>query len=1447
MNTRSPRRSWSWRRLASNPLVFWGALLAVGLAVAGLESHRSYRAHLDALLHETAQSARQADLVLQRLTEHAATIGIAAESYFQAGHNHRSKGLSSLRYDAERDRFLAPGAAPRPRFDFSLSGIGDFRNRGADFDTELDMALSLTPYFRLTRQSHPELEGVYYASAAGFIVHYPSVAPETHEFHWETLERPFFRAAAPQQNPQRAPRWSRAYADKAGAGGLVTLATPVYDADRFRGVIGVDITLRELAATLGAAFSGCCGELRLADGATLLAGVSLPPAPEAEVFHAAVGALANRPPRRLHDSGGRKWAHFPLTHAPWALWIGITPKSVVKQVLLDIRPSLLLLALLMLLLWVSRYRQLAMRKLSRSHRRYEQLFSRNQAVELLIDPADGRILDANLAAERFYGWSREQLKRLRIGDINTLTPAEVSAEMQRAKAEKRNHFIFQHRLANGLVRDVEVHSGPVDLESRTILYSIIHDISDRRDMERRLQSAERRYRSLFEHSNDGLLLFRAGAWELLDANRRACEMLGYAPDQLTGRSFLELHPADERAALTAQLQGVESATGVLFETRQLTPGGSRMVEVSARLLELNDTPVILAIVRDIEARKQAEAALCESEQRYRDLVNNAAEIIAIIDGDRIRYLNPAGVALSGFDPQLEGECRFSSLLHPADRQHHVLNRLGAEDAAPQTATHGVLRLIDRAGHSRWVQSKAVAVNWENRPVTLMFMADITRVLESERALHALVEGTAKDVGQPFFHSLVQHLAQALAVRYAFVGRLLPEGERVRTIALWANGEQAENFEYDLAGTPCETVMAKVPCAYSDRITERFPEDQLLQQMGAESYIAAPLFDSQGRPLGLLAVLDDQPMGDTDSAASVLAVFASRAGAELEREQAEVRLRQAAAVFESNSEAIVITDAEARILAVNRAFTEITGYSEAEVLGRNPNLLHSGLQDPGFYRAMWEQLLREGQWRGELSNRRKNGKTYPAWMTINSVPDAHGEVRYYVGVAADLSNLKQFQQALQHLEHHDPLTDLPNQRLFNQHLAHSITRARRDQEKAAVLVLDLDHFKHINESLGHQLGDELLIEVSRRFRGQLREGDTLARQGGDEFMVLLEDLQRAEEASLVAGKLLATLKTPFELHGERLFLAASLGICIFPDDAATAGELISGADAAMYRAKERGRDNFQYFSVEQSAQALERLQLENQLREALQNDELRLFYQPQVCLISGRIVGAEALIRWQSPERGLVFPDRFIPLAEENGLIHPLGEWVLSEACRQLAAWDAAGLHLPKLAVNLSAKQLEHKDLATRVNAIVRHAQMAPERLELEITESAVMRRPDDAVAQLKAIHRTGIGLALDDFGTGYSALGYLKRLPVQKIKIDRSFVQDLPHDEEDVTITRTVIAMGQALGLTVIAEGVEEIIQRDFLAEQGCDLYQGYLCSRPVNAAAFGRLLAQARCQIKES
>ncbi len=795
------------------------------------------------------------------------------------------------------------------------------------------------------------------------------------------------------------------------------------------------------------------------------------------------------------------------------------------------------------------------RELQESETRYRELFEGNRAVELLIDPQDGSIIDANHAAASYYGYSREALRKMRISDINTLSEEEIAREMERAREQENDYFIFRHRLASGEVRDVEVHSGPVEVGGKTLLYSIIHDVTARIRGQRALRESEERYSTIITTAGEGYWLLDLATLHIIEVNDALCHMLGYSRNELLGSkptAFID----EENAAIFC---------------------------------------------------KQVEQRISQKQRSYEVVMKHK-------DG------------------------------------HDVMVRINATNM-PHSE--------DRAEQS------------------FAFITDITE---------------------------------------------------------WKRSEE--------------------------------------------------------------------------------------------------QLRIAATFFETTSEAIIVTDAENRIIAINPAFSRITGYSEEDVLGEDPKILSSGRNDKAFYHEMWQSLLHHGSWQGEIWNRRKNGDIYPEWLSIVVIHGDDDAEKQYMAVFSDITQRKKDEEKIWRQANYDALTGLPNRNLFKDRLEQAMNAAQREHSSLALLFIDLDRFKSINDTMGHAIGDKLLQEAAARLTNTVRSTDTVARLGGDEFTVLLYDINSNSEIDRIAEKMLHKLSEPYSLEGREAFVSGSIGITLYPGDANTIEQLLSNADAAMYTAKSAGRNVFRYFTQAMNEAAQRRLLLETDLRRAMQNDELLLHYQP-VHNRKGKVIGAEALLRWNHPVLGAISPEEFVPLAEDIGIIIPIERWVLRQACMDTTEFQTRVRRKFYIAVNISSLQCRNEQCHIMLQEAISESHLAPENITLEITERVMMESTETVMAILNEVKTMGVKLAVDDFGTGYSSLSYLKQFPIDVLKIDRAFISDLPNDRDDVALVEAIVAMAHSLNLEVVAEGVETRKQYTFLQSLGCDQLQGFHFSEALPRQAF--------------
>jgi len=859
---------------------------------------------------------------------------------------------------------------------------------------------------------------------------------------------------------------------------------------------------------------------------------------------------------------------------------------------------------------------------------------------------------------------------------------------------------------------------------------------------------------------------------------------------------------------------------VLIKRRLLAPLGS-LTRFSDRVSRGDfDTPLVLSSKDELGrlgaqmdrmrvAIRELFADIGRREERFRTIVTQVpGAVFRARPGGSIDFVSDAIEAISGYPARMFMSTttdRWSDIIAPDDRR--MRRRLAKEAVLAARAYEIEYRIVDAAGVERWVleSGQPVAQGGDAAYWVDGIISDISERKHNEMRIEALLaeQGAVLD-------NVVFGIAQERDLRIVSTNRRFDE------LFGYAEGE--------LVG---ESIAALFPTY--EMYEQGIAASGKVLPTGAD-YSTEHLYRRRDGSLFMCQVSGRLLDPERPEAGSIW-VYADVT----ERRQAEEKLRLAATVLEHIADGVMVIDVHGRIVATNPAYTQITGYTEIEAIGTHSNLTRSAAEDQALYDGLWRDLAETGFWRGEIWSARKNGEVYLEWLTVSAVRDDEDTVTHYVCVFSDITKLKESQEKLDHLAHHDPLTGLPNRLLFHDRLQHAMVRAARTGEQLAVIFIDLDRFKNVNDTLGHHVGDELLKQVANTLSGCLRDGDTLARLGGDEFIVLLESVDGERGARLVAEKLMRLFEQPALVSSYELFVTGSVGISLFPQDASDLNVLVRNADVAMYQAKARGRNGYAFYAPSMDGEGLERLRLEALLRRAIEKNEIWLAYQPQVEIDSGRLIGVEALVRWNSPELGQVGPDRFIPLAEDIGFINQLGGWVLEEACRQLTCWDLAGLYVPKIAVNLSARQFDRGGLAATVERVLRETNLAAHRLQLEVTESVIMNT-GDAMQYINDLHAIGVELAIDDFGTGYSSLAYLKQLPVQTLKIDRSFIKDISTDANDEAIAIAIIQLGKSMNLSVIAEGVETGEQAAFLLRHGCRRAQGYLYARPLPPA---QLLAQ--------
>jgi diguanylate cyclase (GGDEF)-like protein/PAS domain S-box-containing protein len=934
------------------------------------------------------------------------------------------------------------------------------------------------------------------------------------------------------------------------------------------------------------------------------------------------------------------------------------------------------------------------------------------------------------------------------------------------------------------------------------------EIGEREHVETALRASQDQLRVALESA-------RMGVWEwdiprgAMHWSERVAALFGLALEQFDGtlQSAMRLiHPDDRervQADLDACFQGVSPHFALEYRVvRQ--DGKVRWLEARGRLYrDESGAPVRMAgLTTDVTDQKLSELALAESEQRYRTLVEHAPEAIVVLDASTGRFTdaNENAVKMFGLprDALLAlGPMDLSAPVQPDGR--------AAEEAARE---HIQAALRGEAPVFEWVHRNAADED-------IVCEVRLVRLFATGRDL---VRGSMLDITE---RKRIEAALRESETKFATVFRICPESISISTMDDGVYVDVNEAYER-VFGYARERVIGRSALDLGIWV-DALERQALLHELRRHGRVEN--FEARIRRVDGELRTGQMSAEVVDIDGRTYLVIVLRDITELKVQEDELRL--AARVFDSTAEGIMITDPRSRIITVNPAFTELTGYSEDAVRGRQPSVLGSGRHERRFFEEMWASIHRSGRWHGEVWNRTRTGEERPFLLTITTLSDERGTVLNYVGVMRDISTIKQSQQQLEYLANYDGLTGLGNRNLFYTRLKVGIEKAARHRRNLAVVFIDLDNFKVINDTLGHDVGDVLLSEVARRIKICVRQEDVVCRLGGDEFTVYVEDFDEPQALVGTAQRLTQTVSEPYHIAGQEIFVTASVGISIYPNDGATMSELLKNADTAMYKAKEQGKNGFQFFREDMNARAFERLVFVSGLRRALDRGEFRLVYQPQVELADRRIRGAECLLRWSHPDMGEVSPGSFIPVAEETGLIVPIGEWVFGEAGRQLREWGRSSVCL---SVNVSARQFRQAELVELIRRTLDESGLGPELLSVEITESALIDDPENAAATLSRLKDMGLTIALDDFGTGYSSLSYLKRFPIDSLKIDRTFVRDIVADPDDAAIVTAIITMAHSLKVDVVAEGVETQQQVDFLRARGCHAAQGHFFSKPLPA-----------------
>ena len=941
----------------------------------------------------------------------------------------------------------------------------------------------------------------------------------------------------------------------------------------------------------------------------------------------------------------------------------------------------------------------------------------------------------------------------------------------------------------------------------------ITDITDRRRAEEALKASEVRYRSVVTAMSEGIVIQQTDQ-KIIACNPSAERILGLSQDQLMGRTSVDprwrtVHidgspfPGDTHPAVVTLNTGQPQSNVIMGVYR---PDGSLVwISINTQPLvhagESRPYAVVASFV-DITDRQRAENKLRENEEflRLSQSIGHVGSFSWDLTTGRVLWSDEMfriyGVDAESFELTLDSVV---GMAHPKDRER--IQRQMDEMLATRRNMEYEYSIIRPDGEERllWGQAQLILDAGGKLVRSIGMVQDVTDRWRTEQAL-LLSERNYRSLLEDANLGIMIHVR----TKYEFANTKL-----LKMLGYTLEEFRALSMKDLVHPDEFQKVSTRYQARLSGQSAPTIYDTVLLTKEGVGLPVELTVTNTiwEGNPAGLVLLQDIS-----------------------DRRQAMDEMRKMSSALEQTADSVIITDPRGYIEYVNQAFVRVTGYSREEAIGNTPRIIKSDRQKPDLYETLWKTILDGDVFTEVFINRRKDGSLFYEEKTITPLKDAEGHITHFVSTGKDVTERIQIQERLQYMAQHDALTDLPNRVLLFDRLKLALLRAHRHQRLLAVLFIDLDRFKNINDSLGHEAGDQLLQQLSDRLRRSIRGDDTVARFGGDEFVILLDDVAHESDVHEVAQKVLEELAPPFKIGTQQLFITASIGVSLYPKDGEDSSTLLKYSDIAMYRAKELGKNTYQFYSAEMSARAFERLTLESNLRSALDRNEFQLYYQPQIDTMSGMVVGVEALLRWQHPKFGMVMPGEFMPMLEETGLIVPVGEWVMSTACAQLRAWHKAGWPHLRMAVNLSARQFGSKSLTDSIERELALLESHPSLLEFEITESVFMQHAMATTETLSKLFEMGCRLAIDDFGTGYSSLAYLKRFPIHVLKIDHSFVRDIPEDKDDGEIVATIIAMAHNLKIEVIAEGVETEPQIAFLRARGCDYMQGYFFSRPLPA-----------------
>jgi len=1085
--------------------------------------------------------------------------------------------------------------------------------------------------------------------------------------------------------------------------------------------------------------------------------------------------------------------------------------------------------------------------LQQAEERYRMIFDASPVALSVFDITTGQFLAVNKAATDQYGYSAEESRHMTLLDLflqEDFPKLAALHEEARKNPDAISHSTWHLRKKDGDMIWVQAAGHAILFDGRPARIVQTQDITDHVLLQQQLRAAQAQYKLIFESSPVPIGVFDLQTFKFLDANQAGLDLYGYTREEMTSVSALDIYFPEDRQKfrdyLANELMHPERISSAILRNRR-KDGTALWAEVQAHVIDYNGRPARIVQAYDVTSKLKAEDELRKAEAHYRLLFDVNPVPMSIYDPVTLKFLAVNDAALKQYGYSRD-ECLNLTVMQIHDPQElpkleKYVREVMSQNEQPPTS---VWRHRRKDGTLFWAQVSAHGIEYKGEKARLALSQDISEIKQSEQREHArseVMELLAK--GAPLsqvLETIVRSVEQENPAMLCSILLLDDTNEHLVTGAAPSLPDFYNQIVHGLkigdgVGS-CGTAAFTGKRVIVEDI-QTHPYWAGYQELAAKAQLGAcwsnPILSPAGKVIGTFAIYHRAPHTPAQADLELIEHASYLAGVAIERGIAGEALQLASLVYQNSNEAMVVTDSENHIIAINPAFTKLTSYTLEDALGKDPGMLRSGRQDHNFYAEMWQSINTLGHWQGEIWNKRKDGHEYAEWLSINTIYDNNGKVHRRVALFSDITDRKNAEALIWNQANYDALTHLPNRRLFRDRLEQDVRKANRDQEMIGLLFIDLDRFKEVNDTLGHHMGDELLIQAAERIQQCVRDSDSVARLGGDEFTVILPSLSNVSDIGQIAQNILDTLARPFTLGEDQAYVSASAGITVYPDDAVSIEDLLKNADQAMYAAKRAGRNRYSYFTSAMQDAANERMRLVRDLHRASLAGEFSVYYQPIVELATGRIHKAEALLRWKHPQQGFISPAVFIPIAEDTGIIHLIGNLVFEESVQCLKRWrdrydDKFQISINKSPVQFRAETQVHERWISRL----KEEGLTGDGVVIEITEGLLLHADTSINAKLLAFRDAGIQVAIDDFGTGYSSLSYLKKFDIDYLKIDQSFVRNLGTDESDLALSEAIIVMAHKLGLKVIAEGVETEQQRDILQRIGCNYAQGYLYSRPV-------------------